>query len=475
MSKVHIRPDTHEIERCRAVTGPCSFGTCYDSMEEARQARQEILLQEAKDMYGENCVTPYSMSLPDGVDGVLKDLSSVGNPLIVGGAVRDSFDGYPSKDVDIEVHGASMDDIVSHLQSNGYQVDEVGRQFGVLKVSKGQLRDLDVSVPRRENRTGAGHRSFSVEMDDTMTVDEAAARRDFTFNAVMYDHSRGVLVDPTGGYSDYQSKTMRAVSEKFAEDPLRVLRGFQFAARFGMSYDKSTADMCRSIRGEYSDLSVERVREEFNKFYTKGSDYSAGVKALQDSGWDDIEPSLRESLQKQATVDSLNRMSDAGVSAQKRSVIGSAVILKGMDSSKDRQNFAGVSTVSQDDARRAVTLAELSSDDMDSDYSIRKTAAILAKRKTSFRDVRLLAKTCDDKDMLKAANRAIRLGVGDKPAEDLVRGDDILSMTDRKPGRWFGQVLSQVREAQYKDQVTTRQQALDLARELVSKQKHEHD
>jgi tRNA nucleotidyltransferase/poly(A) polymerase len=442
-------------------------------MDEAKQARQEILLKEAKDMYGENCVTPYSMSLPDGVDGVLKDLSSVGNPLIVGGAVRDSFDGYPSKDVDIEVHGASMDDIVSHLQSNGYQVDEVGRQFGVLKVSKGQLRDLDVSVPRRENRTGAGHRSFSVEMDEAMTVDEAAARRDFTFNTVMYDHSYGVLVDPTGGYSDYRNKTMRAVSEKFAEDPLRVLRGFQFAARFGMSYDKSTADMCRSIRGEYNDLSVERVREEFNKFYTKGSDYSAGVKALQDSGWDDIEPGLRESLQKQTTVDSLNRMKDAGVSAQKRSVIGSAVILKGMDNSKDRQNFAGVSTVSQDDARRAVTLAELSSDDMDSDYFIRKTAIVLAKRKTSFRDVRLLARTCDDKDMLKAANRAIRLGVGDKPTEDLVRGDDILNMTDRKPGRWFGRVLSEVREAQYKDQVTTRQQALDLTRELVSKQEHE--
>jgi polynucleotide adenylyltransferase/metal dependent phosphohydrolase len=127
-------------------------------MHEARHARQEILLKEAKDMYGENCVTPYSMSLPDGVDSVLKDLGSVGNPLVVGGAVRDSFDGYPSKDVDIEVHGASMDDIVSHLQGSGYQVDEVGRQFGVLEVSKGQLRDLDVSVPRRENRTGAGHR-----------------------------------------------------------------------------------------------------------------------------------------------------------------------------------------------------------------------------------------------------------------------------------------------------------------------------
>ena len=185
MSKVHVRPDTHEIERCRAVTGPCSFGTCYDFMDEARQARQDILLQEAKDMYGDNCVIPYDMNLPTGVDGVLKDLRNIGNPLVVGGAVRDSLSGHASKDVDIEVHGSSIGSIVKHLKEQGYHVDEVGRQFGVLKVSKGGVKNLDVSVPRRENRVGVGHKAFAVEFSENMSVSEAAERRDFTFNAIM--------------------------------------------------------------------------------------------------------------------------------------------------------------------------------------------------------------------------------------------------------------------------------------------------
>ena len=136
MSKVHVRPDTHEIERCRAVKGPCSFGTCYDTMEEAKQARKGLLLQEAENLYGENCVTPYEMSLPDGVDGVLKDLRGVGNPLVVGGAVRDSLSGHASKDVDIEVHGSSIGSIIKHLKEQGYHVDEVGRQFGVANADR---------------------------------------------------------------------------------------------------------------------------------------------------------------------------------------------------------------------------------------------------------------------------------------------------------------------------------------------------
>ena len=466
MSKVHIRPDTHEIERCRAVTGPCSFGTCYDFMDEARQARQDILLQEAKDMYGDNCVTPYDMNLPTGVDGVLKDLRDVGNPLVVGGAVRDSLSGYPSKDVDIEVHGSSIGSIIKHLKEQGYHVDEVGRQFGVLKVSKGGVKNLDVSIPRRENRVGVGHKAFTVEFNKDMSVSEAAERRDFTFNAIMYDHHRGVIVDPTNGVSDYRNRVMRAVSDRFRENPLRVLRGFQFAARFGMRYDEDTASMCRTIRGEYSDLSVERVREEFNKFFTKGEDYSSGVKALQDSGWNDIEPGLRESLRSSRTVNALNNLTKLGSS--QRPVIGAAIILKGIPARPDRENFARVATMSKSDTTQALALSELGHSDMCDDYTLRKTALVLARKGTSYRQVRALAKTYGDSRMVSAANKAIKMGMGDKPAPDLVAGKDILSRTSRRPGKWLGDLLSQVREAQYKDEVTSRPQALDLAQRLIN-------
>lgn len=448
------------------MTGPCSFGTCYDFMDEARQARQDILLQEAKDMYGDNCVTPYDMNLPTGVDGVLKDLRNIGNPLVVGGAVRDSLSGHASKDVDIEVHGSSIGSIVKHLKEQGYHVDEVGRQFGVLKVSKGGVKNLDVSVPRRENRVGVGHKAFAVEFSENMSVSEAAKRRDFTFNAIMYDHHRGVIVDPTNGVDDYRNRVMRAVSDRFREDPLRVLRGFQFAARFGMCYDEDTASMCRTIRGEYSDLSVERVREEFNKFFTKGEDYSAGVRALQESGWDSIESGLRESLRSSRTVAALNNLTKLGSS--QRPVIGAAVILKGIPNRSDRENFARVATMSKNDTTQALALSELGHSDMCDDYTLRKTALTLARKGTSYRQVRALAKIYGDSRMASAANKAIKMGMGDKPAPDLVAGKDILAMTSRRPGKWLGDLLSQVREAQYKGEVTSRTQALDLAQGFIN-------
>ena len=464
--RVHVRPDTHEIERCRAVKGPCSFGTCYDTMDEAEHVRKGLLLQEAKSLYGETCVTAYDMSLPAGVDGVLKDLSSVGNPLVVGGAVRDSLSGHASKDIDIEVHGSSIGRIIKYLKGQGYHVDEVGRQFGVLKVSKGGVKNLDVSVPRRENRVGVGHKAFAVEFSENMSVSEAAERRDFTFNAIMYDHHRGVIVDPTNGVSDYRDRVMRAVSDRFSEDPLRVLRGFQFAARFGMRYDEDTARMCQTIREEYSDLSVERVREEFHKFFTKGEDYSAGVRALQDSGWDSIEPGLRESLDGSRTVAALNNLTELDPS--QRSVIGAAIILKGISTRSDRENFARVATMSKSEATQAITLSELGHSDMCDDYTLRKTALALARKGTSYRQVRALAKTCGDSSMVAATNKAIKMGMGDRPAPDLVTGKDILPISGRVPGRWVGDLLDQVREAQYKGEVTSRHQALDLARRLTN-------
>ena len=77
---------------------------------------------------------------------------------------------------------------------------------------------------RRESRTGAGHRDFSVEGDPGMSPSEAATRRDFTVNAMLWDPRTGEVLDPWGGMADLAARRLRHVSEKFAEDPLRVLR-----------------------------------------------------------------------------------------------------------------------------------------------------------------------------------------------------------------------------------------------------------
>lgn len=124
--------------------------------------------------------------------------------------------------------------------------------------------------------------------------------------------------------------------------------------------------------------------------------------------------------------------------------------------------------MSKSDATQALALSELGHSDMCDDYALRKTALVLARKGTSYRQVRALARTYGDNSMVSAANRAIKMGMGDRPAPDLVVGKDILAMTGRRPGKWFGDLLSQVREAQYKGEVTSRTQALDLAQGFIN-------
>src|SRR4051812_23589293 len=106
-----------------------------------------------------------------------------GRPLIVGGAVRDWLMGGEGKDFDIEVYDLSIDRLSEVLAGFG-RVDAVGRSFGILKMRLPDGQELDVSLPRRESKVGTGHRGFIAEPDPTMTPHEAAARRDFTWNAL---------------------------------------------------------------------------------------------------------------------------------------------------------------------------------------------------------------------------------------------------------------------------------------------------
>src|SRR5205085_5703317 len=130
-------------------------------------------------------------------------------------------------------------------------VEAVGESFAVLKMG-----GLDISIPRRDSKTGAKHKDFKIEGDPTMTIEEAARRRDFTINAFAYDPLTGELIDKYGGLEDLKKKIIRATDPKtFVEDPLRVLRAVQFAGRFNFEIDPETAELCRGL--ELKDISAE--------------------------------------------------------------------------------------------------------------------------------------------------------------------------------------------------------------------------
>ncbi|HTX64182.1 MAG TPA: polynucleotide adenylyltransferase [Opitutaceae bacterium] len=223
------------------------------------------------------------MHLPEELLAVLRAVHAAGRPRLVGGCVRDWLLGLPPKDFDVEVAGVDYETLARLLRPFG-EADLVGRSFGVIKLRLGG-GEYDFSLPRRESKTGAGHRGFAVAPDPALSDADAAARRDFTINAIAYDPLGGTVIDPHGGQADLRARVLRHTGPGFAEDPLRVLRAMQFAARFDLTLAPETAALCRRIAGSYRELPVERVWGEWDKWAVKSTVPARGLVVLEETGW----------------------------------------------------------------------------------------------------------------------------------------------------------------------------------------------
>jgi len=219
------------------------------------------------------------VELPDTVSSLAQAVHEAGGrALLVGGCVRDELMGAQAKDWDLEVYNLDAVRLREVLDQFG-PVNVVGESFTVYKLGG----HLDVSVPRRERKTGHGHKGFVIEGDPSMSVEEAARRRDFTINAIMQDPLTGELIDPYDGRRDIERRILRAVSaDTFAEDSLRVLRAAQFAARFRFDVDPATVEICRGI--DLTDLPQERIWGELEKLLLQAVQPSIGLEWLRKLG-----------------------------------------------------------------------------------------------------------------------------------------------------------------------------------------------
>jgi tRNA nucleotidyltransferase (CCA-adding enzyme) len=223
--------------------------------------------------------------IPAELRAMLDVTRRIGRPRLVGGGVRDWLLELEPKDFDIEVAGVDFETLRRALSPFGV-TDVVGRNFGVLKVRGATSGvEYDFSLPRRESKTGAGHRGFTVAPDPDLSDAEAAARRDFTVNAISCDPFTGEVIDPHGGVADLRARVLRHTSAAFLEDPLRVLRAFQLAARFNFSLAPETAAISRSIAGTFAELPVERIWGEWEKWAVKAIKPSRGLAVLEETGW----------------------------------------------------------------------------------------------------------------------------------------------------------------------------------------------
>jgi tRNA nucleotidyltransferase (CCA-adding enzyme) len=241
----------------------------------------------------------YEIEVPEEVMNICQEINGLGGrALLVGGSVRDAVitTEHPElslkpKDFDLEVYGLSADqlELVLTATFGRERIDSVGKAFGILKVKIADWDEpLDFSIPRRDSKTGSGHTGFAITGDPTMTIDEAALRRDLTVNSIAYDPLSKTVYDAFHGIEHIKSKKIEVTDvEAFQEDPLRVLRIMQFAARFEFGISENTKELCRQMveRGDMDELPRERIAEEIKKLFTKGIRPSIGLEFTNEIGF----------------------------------------------------------------------------------------------------------------------------------------------------------------------------------------------
>ena len=229
---------------------------------------------------------------------LLLDVSRSGGEILqVGGAVRDlllGIDENKSKDLDLMIAGIDLDELNRILSRHG-KTDLVGKSFGVIKFKLVGWDDepIDISVPRVDNKIGESHTDFEVETGKHITVEQDLLRRDFTVNAIAMCFETGLLTDlpapwdedeGIGGH-DIDHRLLRMVSpNSMEEDPLRILRGCQFSARFGLTVEPNTMENMRSNVHRIKTVSKDRFLEEFRKLFFKSPSPSVGLTLMKRVG-----------------------------------------------------------------------------------------------------------------------------------------------------------------------------------------------
>ncbi|MFN2462076.1 MAG: hypothetical protein ABR591_15590, partial [Candidatus Velthaea sp.] len=207
----------------------------------------------------------------------------------VGGRVRDEFRArldareVPPKDLDYVVTGIALDDLLGRLRGIG-SVDVVGASFSVVKLTAPE-GSADVALPRRERSTGVGHRDFAVDSGPAIPLEDDLARRDFRMNMIARRIADDAIVDPHGGVADIRARRIDILgAHVFEEDPLRMLRAAQFAARFDFRLSAAARSAMTAAAAMMGTVSAERIGEEMTKLIAAAPTPSVGLEILRETG-----------------------------------------------------------------------------------------------------------------------------------------------------------------------------------------------
>ncbi len=225
---------------------------------------------------------------------------------LVGGSVRDELLGRPHSDLDLTTNAIPAEVKQLAQQVHPDAIYTVGERFGTVGLVFGDLR-VEVTTFRSEQYE-PGSRKPAVSFGQSLRED--LSRRDFTINAMARDLATGELIDPFGGRADLQEKLIRAVGkpeERFAEDPLRLLRAVRFTAELDFSIENETYFAISACANQLKTISKERIRDEMNKILLSERP-ALGIRLLCELGL--MEHIVPEMLQMQGLRDTARKHKD---------------------------------------------------------------------------------------------------------------------------------------------------------------------
>ncbi len=391
-------------------------------------------------------------------------------PVIVGGYIRDVILNIPSNDIDIELYGiASLDEVEELLQEFG-DVNSVGKSFGVCKVFYNDL-DLDFSLPRQDNKIASGHQGFKITVNTNLDFKTAASRRDFTINAIGYDVKNKKILDPYHGREDLDKKILKAVdNEKFAEDPLRVLRAIVFVSRFDMKLDKSLEFTCKHmIQNKLLDeLPKERIFQEIKKLLLKSDNPSRGFYLLKDLGAFSFFQEFNTLDEKEYTeiLSALQKLKTFEITCDKEFVILALAVITSKFSDIQTQTFLNRITSEKIINKKVFLLHQIHFNlEKFSDYDIYTLAKKIDIEFYSY----YLHVTQNKKEKVEyLLKQAKKLNVLHEPIPPLIQGKDLIKL-GIQPSKEFSKILEYAYEAQIKNSFLNKKDAISwLKKNLLS-------
>lgn len=405
------------------------------------------------------------LRVPRAIQALAEECAALGGKLhIVGGGVRDHLLGQNLHDWDVEVFKITFDALQILLNRQG-SAHAVGKSFGVLKwACEGDV--FDVAIPRRHSRKGT---SVEIIGDPNLDVTEAARRRDLTINAVSYDPLTETYVDPYNGQQDIRDGKLRPVDKyTFLEDPLRVFRAAQFAARFSFQPTQLLVECLKEAK--LTMLPAERIQGELFKLFCAGKQPSLGLNLLDlTTDYSALFPQqTTPSARSRAGLDALaskyraSLASDEHLWAAMLTIWLSDTTEKGCEAILDR---LGVFTLSGLDIRKNVLNVHRLHRTLKANDATLRNLATECNLNVLIGVARVLS--VDDNTANWCESRAGDLNILHAPPQSLLKGRHLKTL-GVAPGPTMGHVIKTVYQAQLNGEVTTLEEAIALAADVLA-------